>query len=177
MNRLSLLMCLALALPSPACDDGDDGPAPQPGGGGQGGHGGQGGQGGEDVEMGWLEIGTGFNRFEPLTAEQEVPIIAGIQGGFHIWGALRGQGFDASEVRILFELEQDGAVVGAADYVDFIPLGEDGVTYEYPAVAVVFDEPNPNLYDRNPTVMRVQLTDAQGQVLTDEIALDPVCCE
>ncbi|MFN3197344.1 MAG: hypothetical protein ACE366_02830 [Bradymonadia bacterium] len=180
MKTISI-MCALLALWG--CDDGGDESSPG-GAGGMGGVAGGGSGGGgsggtsmmPDAAMGSIELGTGFRSFESLEDGQEVPIIAGIQGGFHIWGAIRGEHFDGSEVRMLFELVQDGEVVGGANYIDFITPDDDGI-YEYPAVAVVFDEANPNLYEDKPTLMRVQLTDAEGQVLTDEITLDPFCCE
>lgn len=171
-TRTSLAFAFAAALLAGpmACDSGGDA------GGAGGGAGGAGGATSPDAAMGWIELGTGFDAFEPLEDGQEVPIIAGIQGGFHIWGAIKGGDLDGSQVTMVFELEQGGEVVGGANYVDALTTNDAG-EFEYPAVAVVFDETNPKLYDGKPTIMRIRLTDAQGQVLTDERALDPSCCE
>ncbi len=44
-----------------------------------------------------LELGTGESMFEPLTDEQEVPLVAGPQGGHHVWLSLRVGGLSQGE--------------------------------------------------------------------------------
>jgi hypothetical protein len=46
------------------------------------------------------EIGTGTSHFEPLEDRQSVPLIAGAQGGWHLWIAVRARGVDPSGVRV-----------------------------------------------------------------------------
>lgn len=47
-----------------------------------------------------LEVGTGVTRFEPLSEGQSIPMIAGAQGGWHLWVAVRSQGLSASRLRL-----------------------------------------------------------------------------
>lgn len=126
---------------------------------------------------GWVQIGTGVRRFESLEPGQEVPIIAGIQGGFHVWGGFRGGDFDDTEVRIRFTLELQGTVLARADYYEF-SLPRDDDVFDYAAVSVVYDSND----DVEPTAGRtmtltVIVEAADGQVLTDSIDIVPVCCE
>ena len=50
--------------------------------------------GGGDPAAGDLvvELGTGEVGFEPLADEQPVPLVAGPQGGHHVWLSLRAEG-------------------------------------------------------------------------------------
>lgn len=127
---------------------------------------------------GWVELGTGARRYEPLSAGQEVPIIAGIQGGFHVWGGFRGDGFADDEVRIRFELSRDGVSYAAADYTEFgLPRGRDGA-FDYAAVAVVFcDNDEVQASSGQTMTLRLAVEAADGQVLTDAIEVVPRCCE
>lgn len=126
----------------------------------------------------FVEIGTGARRYEPLEAGEQIPIIAGPQGGFHVWGGFRGDGFDDSDVRIVFELALGGETYARADYTEFsLPPGARG-GYDYAAVAVVYDQ-NSDVQTTSGEMMTLRLTveSADGQVLTDTIEIVPVCCE
>lgn len=129
---------------------------------------------------GWIELGTGARRFETLEAGQEVPIIMGIQGGFHVWGGFRGAGFPDDDVRLRFWLELDGEDIARADYFEFgLPRDRaDPDLYAYAGVSVV--------YDSNDTVeptsgrtmtLRVEVTADDGQVMRDSLEIVPICCE
>lgn len=126
----------------------------------------------------YVEIGTGARRYEPLDCGEEIPIIAGPQGGFHVWGGFHGEGFDDSDVRIRFELELDGETYARADYTEFgLPPGPAG-GFDYAAVAVVYDQ-NSDVQVTTGQVMTLRLTieARDGQGLDDEVEVVPVCCE
>lgn len=45
-------------------------------------------------------LGTGEDRFEPLAEDQRVPLIRGIQGGYHIWSSFIAYGFETDVLRM-----------------------------------------------------------------------------
>jgi hypothetical protein len=53
-------------------------------------------------------IGTGRSAYEPLLGEPEVPLISGIQGGFHVWSSFIAYGFDTSVLRMELKTSSDG---------------------------------------------------------------------
>ena len=130
-----------------------------------------------DARAPFIEIGTGRRRWEPLVAGQEVPIIEGIQGGFHVWGAVRGDGFPAEDVEVAFELWLGERMVGEANYTEpEFPRGDDGL-YDYPAVAVVYAENGEVRASSGMTMnLRVQVRSA-GQTFEDAVDVVPVCCQ
>lgn len=126
----------------------------------------------------FIEIGGGARRFEQLTSGQEVPIIQGPQGGFHVWGGFRGRGFPDDDVRILFELELEGEVIANADYTEFeLPTDSTGL-YAYAAVAVIwFSNDRVMPTSGNEMTMTVTVTASDGQMLSDMTQIVPICCE
>lgn len=130
---------------------------------------------------GWIELGTGARSFEVLDPGQEVPIIRGIQGGYHVWGAFRGGGFDDSDVRTRFWLDLDGQTIARADYSDFgLPTDRrDPTVFEYAGVSVIYDSNDAvQPTSGNPMTLRVEVQSlGDGQVLRDSIQVVPVCCE
>lgn len=126
----------------------------------------------------FIEIGTGARNYQPLAGGDEIPIIAGPQGGFHVWGGFRGDGFDDSDVRIVFELSLGGETYARADYTEFsLPPGAGG-GYDYAAVAVVYDQNSDVQTTSGETMtLRLSVESSDGQVLTDTIDVVPVCCE
>lgn len=126
----------------------------------------------------FVEIGGGARRFEALTSGQEVPIIQGPQGGFHVWGGFRGRGFPDDEVRIFFELDLDGEVIANADYTEFeLPVDSTGL-FSYAAVAVIwFENDRVEPTSGNPMTLTVTVTASDGQTLSDSTRIVPICCE
>ena len=179
-----LLACLALTLLTLACEDesadADTRPPPPPSE-----------DGGPpdlavidasppplDGSAPFLEIGTGARRYEPLEAGQRIPIIQGIQGGYHVWGGLRAAGFEDAEVRIRFALHRGDELLAQADYIEpTLPVAADG-TYTYGGVAVVFVD-NALVDPASGQTLRlsaeVEATD--GTRLGDAVEVVPVCCE
>ena len=149
-------------------------------GGGEGGMG-AGEEGGESMAGSmapWVSIGTGFRRFESLSEGQEVPIIAGIQGGFHVWGGFIGSGFSDTDVRIEFVLKLDGTPYAHADYLEFeLPKNSQG-QFEYAGVSVIYDrnedvEPTSG----NEMTLELKVSTQDGLILEDQVNLIPLCCE
>jgi len=133
---------------------------------------------GPDAAAPWIEIGTGARRFEALEAGQEVPVIAGIQGGFHVWGGLRGGGFTGTEAVLDFELHLGDQRLAWAEYTEpQLPKGSDGA-FDYAGVAVVYAR-NDDVEPTSGRSMRlsVRVRDAEGVDLTDAVELVPVCCQ
>jgi len=52
-----------------------------------------------------LELGTGTWRFEPVEDGDEVPMIHGAQGGWHLWVAVRTDGMESRTGRLEIELQ------------------------------------------------------------------------
>ena len=166
-----------------ACDDGGGGDSGGGGGGGggesAGGGGVSGGAGGEGGAGGapWLELGTGTEAFEPLTEGQPVPIIAGPQGGYHVWGALQAGGFAPQGVMMHFTLEKGGQVIAEASYLDDLFRVAPTDPWSYTRVAVVLLENDPGVVMPGGATLKLVVTPARGEPLTDEIGIDPVCCQ
>ncbi len=61
-------------------------------------------------------VGTGEFAFEPVEDEQELLIVAGPQGGFHVWLAVQTRGLDPRNLRIDSQLydpsEREGSDTG-----------------------------------------------------------------
>ena len=124
----------------------------------------------------WMEIGTGVTEFEPLTEGQEIPIVQGPQGGYHVWGGLQGFNFEPDNAEISYLLIIDGETVADALYYDDIPRVRD--RYEYSRVAVVlFDEIDPESVSGQTATLALRLRTADGEELTDQIDVVPICCE
>ena len=62
----------------------------------------------------WLEVGTGYDRFVAYTEPATGELVAGPQGGFHIWTSLRARNPATTMsplVEVTYERVRDGAVV------------------------------------------------------------------
>lgn len=57
-------------------------------------------------------LGTGEARFEQLEGEPELPLVAGSQGGFHVWASFLAYGFDTTAIDLTLTTTVDGADEG-----------------------------------------------------------------
>lgn len=53
-------------------------------------------------------IGTGKTEYEPLLGEPHVPLISGIQGGFHVWSSFITYGFETDVLRMELQTSTEG---------------------------------------------------------------------
>jgi hypothetical protein len=53
-------------------------------------------------------LGTGKAEYEPFVGEAHVPLISGIQGGFHVWSSFITYGFETDVLRIDLQTSTDG---------------------------------------------------------------------
>lgn len=53
-------------------------------------------------------LGTGEADFEPMAGEPRLPLVAGVQGGFHAWASVLVYDFSADRVDMLLETSVDG---------------------------------------------------------------------
>ena len=126
----------------------------------------------------WLKIGTGFRRYESLEEGQDVPIIAGIQGGFHVWGAFLGEGFDDIDIRVIYSMELEGEALARADYTEFeLPKNSKG-EFEYAGVSVIyFENDDVERTSGEDFLLKLRIETRDGFSLEDQIVLRPQCCE
>lgn len=134
-----------------------------------------------DEEGGEVEIGTGYEAFEPLT--DDIAIIGGPQGGFHLNLNARVRGLELGDPIDLLDPENPSTVFGIYTAaggerldIDTCPVrvgyradGEQGVLPR--GVSVVFEvasvEELVPLFD-GPVLVRVEVVDVQGRRAADE---------
>jgi hypothetical protein len=120
-----------------------------------------------------LELGTGTWRFEPIEDGQEVPLIRGAQGGWHVWLSVRASGLESSTGRLVVELQP----------------GDDSTPPEASSVGVQLDPPdaegrrsylgwaailsNPSCAMGRPLRVHVSLTTGSGEQISAERYLVP----
>jgi hypothetical protein len=136
-----------------------------------------------------LELGTGFSVFAPLEPDQGIEIIAGPQGGFHLWASLRTHGLSSATTwRIECAFTRDGEVLAQANYGDRLvtPTANDPSGLDYLGIAVVFADTEPMSHDGRAGALSCRLSapddpafDAPEVLnrLTDSIEVVPRCCK
>jgi len=53
-------------------------------------------------------LGTGEAEFEPIRGEPHLTLVAGVQGGFHVWASFMAYGFSAERVGMTLTTSLDG---------------------------------------------------------------------
>jgi len=76
--------------------------------------------GGAAPGEGWAELGTGEWEFVPIEDGQDVPLVAGSQGGHHVWASLRTEGLDPD--RVMLEIETQPADGSMPPEVSRVPV-------------------------------------------------------
>lgn len=119
-----------------------------------------------------VELGTGAERFESLTDGQEVVLVQGPQGGFHVWAAVRiaAPALDG-ELELELGLEVAGTPV-AGGYTTWRPVFVDGVA-ERAGLLVILFEPNPWSVDGEQARLVVAVSAQNGQRGADSVAVVP----
>jgi hypothetical protein len=118
-----------------------------------------------------LELGTGEWRFEPLTPEQRVQLVAGTQGGFHVWLSMRAQGFDGDRLRMKLTLRSSGSspLSGSDLELMFEPAEDGWLEFEgWPAQLLA-----PWCGIEQPLAIEVTLSDRAGHSAAASISVVP----
>ncbi len=127
-----------------------------------------------DSGEGYAELGTGEWRFESVVPEQELSIVHGAQGGFHVWVSARASGIEPDPVRLLLETEPlDGSrPLERSDVPTHMePAAEIDGMFEllgWPAVLA-----HPGCDVGKPIRISVTLTDTNGTRATAEEVIVP----
>jgi hypothetical protein len=124
--------------------------------------------------VGWAELGTGEWRFEALGDEQEVPLIAGSQGGFHVWTSIRTTGLDPERVAFRIETEPVDGSRPAEQSTVTIDLEEnpDTGTFDFVGWPAIFSEPG--CMTERAVHLRIEVTDRDGVAAADERIVVPM---
>ncbi|MCA9564665.1 MAG: hypothetical protein KC561_14315 [Myxococcales bacterium] len=123
------------------------------------------------VGSGLSDPGTGDVVWQPIEADGEVPIVAGWQGGQHIWLILRADGVSPScyvEPRFSIEAEDGSASVDLTYGGRFYEV-ESG--YEFPAFAAFI--PDPAAFHRKPSRLHVEAVSDCGTSASVDIDIVP----
>lgn len=111
-----------------------------------------------------LELGTGFNQFVAVADGDPVPIIHGLQGGFHIWGSVQARYVDPIGINLRFEvtLAATGEPQALRDDNGDLSGTSDGLSEGvHLGTAVIFKDVT--LVQGQPCDWTVDLTDQEGR--------------
>jgi hypothetical protein len=122
-----------------------------------------------------LKLGTGNQRFEPLTQDPELLFTPGFQGGWHVWGAIQIGKIDPIRTVLDFELIQDDQKIGGLVLPVTLQCGAMGYEYFGIPVELHFHRQPDTVADRE-MLMRLTLTERDGTQHTDSITFMPRCC-
>lgn len=116
-----------------------------------------------------LIVGTGEVAFEDTKSIDGVPLIAGPQGGYHIWVAVRCRGVGPQQVQIRYGVSDAQSaellsVEGLRAVVDLLPV--DGWD-EWLAMTAFLTSGDTSTYAGREIVLWAEVEDATGQPLSD----------
>src|SRR5947209_6948520 len=97
-----------------------------------------GGCGGAPAGVPAVEVGTGQETFIALGDGDAVPIIHGLQGGYHVWGAARASNLAASQLHLVFTLARVDGAAPSSTRTEVVDL----VGGEHLGTAVFVPEPD-----------------------------------
>jgi hypothetical protein len=118
-----------------------------------------------------LELGTGEWQYEPLSAGQRVQLVAGTQGGYHVWLSMRVQGFEDDRLRMQLTLRSASSAPEASSDLTLAFEAQDASTSEFvgwPAQLLA-----PWCAVEHALTVEVTLTDSAGHSAMATIALVP----
>jgi hypothetical protein len=149
MRPLSILLLAFIALSTTACGD-DPVVDPQP----------------PNTDPLEVTLGTSDRgrEFTPITDGDVLEIEAGMQGGYHIWGAIRVADIAPRDVLLEFELRVDDTVVGQVSYVDDVFATDDGAYVLGGITVFIANDIDPESLDGQTLTMRVRVEDAGRRV-------------
>ena len=91
-----------------------------------------------------LELGTGSWRFDPLTDGQQVELVRGAQGGWHIWLSLKTQGVALGDEPVLVDIRMqpaDESLPAQATAITLLFDAKDDDRYELVGYTGIVSEP------------------------------------
>lgn len=156
VHRLGTVVVLSLAAAcGPAIIDGDDGGRPSTGGNG----------GATDSSnLPLVELGTGADGFHPVADGDQLPLVMGPQGGYHIWAAVRVRApINPKNLTMNFRLILDGAEVSNNTWK--FTLSQNGSTWEWYAGTEIVDDPM--AVSGKEVEYRVEVVDVDGRKGSD----------
>lgn len=107
-----------------------------------------------------VAIGTGEGSFEPMP--DEVVLVHGNQGGYHVTVAFDATGLDSSDtIHFLVEGTIDDEVVAVADYYAAVTCNAETASLQAWGGLLIYPLTPPEL-DNQPTTISATLTDAAG---------------
>ena len=122
-----------------------------------------------------IEVGTGTASFVALNDGDEVAIVKGPQGGYHIWGAIRSDGvLDPKGLEVHYFV-LDGAT-GAeiqGDNAYRLTLVKNGPYDEWYGMIGFLGSSVPANVQGLPTVMKLTVKDSRGLTASDERRVIP----
>lgn len=119
-----------------------------------------------------LELGSGESRFVAVSPGDEVELVRGSQGGYHVWLSLRAHGLAGERMQMLLEVEPaDGSMATQESHVRvFLDEGADVSEYVgWPALIQT-----PECFVGRDVRVRAALTDDAGRTAVGEVVVVPV---
>jgi hypothetical protein len=120
---------------------------------------------------GILELGTGEYRFEELADAQQIELVHGAQGGYHVWASFRVIGLRSERVKLDLIASPDGQKLQESHVPSLkLELGNGMDQYlGWPAQLA-----EPACLVGRPLLLRATLTDHAGNFASDERLIVPV---
>lgn len=106
--------------------------------------------------------------FTPVSDGDVLEIEAGMQGGYHIWGAVRIDETSPRDVLVEFELLVEEEVVGQVSYIDDVFADPDGGYVLGGITVFIANDIDPESLDGRELMMRVRVEDMFRRVGTAE---------
>ena len=117
-----------------------------------------------------LELGTGSQSFEPLTDGQGLTIIAGPQGGFHLWAAARvSPPMNPMLISFRVKVKLGANELSSTDYK--VNAVKNGAYSEWYAMTALV--PDPAEVRGKSTTIELTATDSTGRTATDSRTVVP----
>ncbi len=115
-----------------------------------------------------FELGTGSWRFEPLVDGQDVELVHGAQGGWHMWISLRVTGAEVDHAKVHLTMESSDARLAPQEATVELPFDapdEHGARKLIGYTGIVND---PSCWVDALVRVEASLTSDDGKVLSDE---------
>ena len=118
-----------------------------------------------------LELGTGDRGFEPIEDGQDLPMIEGAQGGWHLWISLRTRGLDPEDARV--ELAVSPLEAGRPRQTRILTADLEPHDGYHALIGVVMVMSLPECFQAREVLVEAALTDRAGRSETDERVVVP----